>query len=64
MNAITKTDTSVNVNYETVDQVGIGVIGILSAIIGTWGVACLIGGLCQYGIVGMIKGWVSAITGI
>ena len=45
------------------DQVGIGVITIMSALIGTWGVACLIGGLSQYGIVGMAKGWLTAVMG-
>ncbi len=44
-------------------QVGIGVITILSALIGTWGVACLIGGLSQYGIVGLAKGWLTAVMG-
>ena len=44
-------------------QVGIGIITILSALIGTWGVACLIGGLSQYGFTGMIKGWFTAVIG-
>ncbi|MCB2183544.1 MAG: hypothetical protein KQH63_16035 [Desulfobulbaceae bacterium] len=45
-------------------QVGIGIITILSAMIGTWGVACLIGGLSQYGVTGMVKGWISAVMGL
>ncbi len=45
------------------DQVGIGVITIMSALIGTWGVACLVGGLSQYGIVGLAKGWLTAVMG-
>ncbi|MFZ5758206.1 MAG: hypothetical protein ACOY32_01085 [Thermodesulfobacteriota bacterium] len=44
-------------------QVGIGIIGLLSAMIGTWGLACLLGGLAQYGVIGMIKGWISAVFG-
>lgn len=44
-------------------QVGVGIIMVLSALIGTWGVACLIGGLSQYGVTGMIKGWLSAVMG-
>jgi hypothetical protein len=64
MNATAKTTTTVQAHeQESVGQVGIGLIGILSAMIGTWGVACLISGICQYGIVGMIKGWVSAVMG-
>ncbi len=45
------------------DQVGIGVITVLSALIGTWAVACLIGGISQYGIVGLAKGWLTAVMG-
>lgn len=44
-------------------QIGIGIITILSVLIGTWGVACLIGGLSQYGVTGMIKGWFTAVMG-
>lgn len=44
-------------------QVGLGVILVLSALIGVWGVACLLSGIAQYGITGMIKGWLSAIMG-
>jgi len=64
MNATAKTTTTVQAHeQDSAAQVGIGLIGILSAMIGTWGVACLISGICQYGIVGMIKGWVSAVMG-
>jgi hypothetical protein len=64
MNAIAKTTTTVQAHeQESVSQIGIGLIGLLSAMIGTWGVACLISGICQYGIAGMIKGWVSAVMG-
>lgn len=45
------------------DQVGIGVITIMSAVIGTWATACFISGLSQYGIVGLAKGWLSAVMG-
>ncbi|MFH1217593.1 MAG: hypothetical protein V1706_13945 [Pseudomonadota bacterium] len=44
-------------------QVGIGIIALLSAMIGTWGAACLISGLSQYGVTGMIQGWISAVFG-
>ena len=64
MNTTTKTNTSVTAGNCEVDQVGIGVIGVLSALIGTWGIACLVGGIYQYGMVGMLKGWISAVMGI
>ncbi|MEW6290430.1 MAG: hypothetical protein AB1545_11315 [Thermodesulfobacteriota bacterium] len=64
MKAIAKTTTTVQAHeQESVSKIGIGLIGLLSAMIGTWGVACLISGICQYGIAGMIKGWVSAVMG-
>jgi hypothetical protein len=64
MNVTAKTTTTAQTHeQESVAHVGIGLIGILSAMIGTWGVACLIRGISQYGIVGMIKGWLSAVIG-
>ncbi len=45
------------------DQVGIGIITVLSALIGIWGVACFVGGVSQYGIVGLAKGWLTAVMG-
>ncbi len=45
------------------DQVGIGIIAVLSALIGAWAIACLIGGLSQYGMVGLAKGWLTAVMG-
>ncbi len=44
-------------------QVSIGVIATLSALIGIWATACLFSGIAQYGVVGMIKGWVGAVLG-
>jgi hypothetical protein len=65
MKATARITTAMDIHeQESVDQIGIGLIGIISAMIGTWGVACLVSGLCQYGIAGMIRGWISAITGI
>jgi len=49
--------------HESIDQIGIGIIGVMSALIGTWGVACLISGIAQYGIAGVIRGWFSAVMG-
>ncbi len=64
MNVTAKTTATAQAHeQEAIPQIGIGLIVILSALIGTWGVACLIGGISQYGIAGMIQGWVSAIMG-
>ncbi len=46
-----------------VSQVGIGVIAILAAMIGIWGVACLFGGIAQSGVGELINGYITAVTG-
>lgn len=45
-------------------QVGVGLVTIVSAMIGIWGIACLISGLSQFGVIGMIRGWIAAVMGI
>ena len=41
-----------------------GVIMVLAALIGIWGVACLIGGMVNSGGVGeLLSGYFSAVTG-
>lgn len=65
--ATTNQETQVQVQEsisQSSAQVGIGIIAIVSAMIGMWGIACLIGGLSQYGVTGMVKGWLSAVMGI
>ena len=45
-------------------EVGIGVITVLAALIGIWGIACLFGGIVQSGGIGeLLNGYLSAITG-
>ncbi|GAB4345191.1 MAG: hypothetical protein Kow0089_22150 [Desulfobulbaceae bacterium] len=45
-------------------EVGIGVIAVLAALIGIWGIACLVGGIAQSGGIGeLINGYVTAVTG-
>jgi len=44
-------------------EVGIGIVTILAALIGIWGIACLIGGIANEGLIELLNGWVSAITG-
>ncbi len=40
---------------------GIGIV--LAAIVGLWGLACLIGGIASSGIGGVIVGYIKAVTG-
>lgn len=44
-------------------QVGIGIVTILAALIGIWGIACLIGGIANEGLIELVNGWISAVTG-
>ena len=58
----TRKDVRTDVGYETsrfVNTVGL----IAAALVGLWGAACLIGGLADAGLVGLVKGFVSAVTG-
>jgi len=45
-------------------EVGMGIIMVLAALIGIWGIACLIGGIVNSGGVGeLLNGYISAVTG-
>ena len=59
----TRTETKVDVAQET-GQYAVKAIGVLSALIGAWGMACLIGGLASSGAAGLLQGYVSALTGM
>jgi hypothetical protein len=36
----------------------------MAGLIGVWGLACLVSAVTQTGLLGMVRGWVSAVTGI
>lgn len=67
---LNKTTANVQkINQEAVSegasQAGVGIILTLAGIIGTWSVACIIGGLVNAGGVGpMARAWFSAVTGM
>jgi hypothetical protein len=45
-------------------EVGMGIIVVLAALIGIWGIACLVGGLVNSGgIADLLGGYISAVTG-
>jgi len=59
----TRNDVRPDVGYETSKFVyGVGLTA--AALIGLWGAACMIGGLANVGPVGLIKGFISAVTGV
>ena len=56
--------TSIDKMVRDTSQVGMGVIMVLAALIGIWGIACLIGGIANSGgIADLLSGYLSAITG-
>ncbi len=69
--AKTRMETRVDVGRKIETGVGletskytVRVIGALSALIGIWGLACLIGGLASSGFGGLLQGYVTAVTGM
>lgn len=46
-----------------ISEVSMGVIMVLAALIGIWGIACLFGGIAQGGIGDLISGYITAVTG-
>jgi len=55
--------TNVDKLANDASQIGVGVIAVLAALIGIWGIACLIGGIANEGVLEMVSGYFSAITG-
>jgi hypothetical protein len=59
---IKKSETKIDVAQET-SKFTIRAVMTMAALIGTWAMACLIGGLASGGVGNMIKGYISAIIG-
>lgn len=56
--------TSVDKMTRDASEVGMGVILVLAALIGIWGIVCLFGGIVNSGGIGeLLNGWLSAVTG-
>lgn len=56
--------TNVDKLTRDASEVGIGVITVLAALIGIWGIACLVGAVANEGLFDMIRGYMSAVTGM
>lgn len=56
--------TSVDKMTRDASEVGMGVVMVLAALIGIWGIACLVGGIANSGGVGeLLNGYFAAVTG-
>lgn len=60
---ITNENTTVDVTEEVM-SFSLKVGAVLSALVGIWGVTCLLAGLINAGPLGMLKGYLSAVTGL
>lgn len=59
----TRKDVRADVGYET-SKFAFGVGLTTAALIGLWGAACMIGGLANTGLIGLVKGFFTAVTGV
>ena len=39
------------------------IVAVSAVLIGLWAAACLIGGIAEHGVGGLVQGWISAVTG-
>jgi len=49
---------------EGTSQAGIGILMALAVLVGVWGLACLVGGIYESGILGIVRGWGAAVSGM
>ncbi len=64
---ITKTNTTVHETSSAVDtasRTSMVVMSAFSGMVGLWAVACFVGAMASNGPAGLIKGLVTAVTGI
>ena len=68
MNTAAKTKTATiataQVGVDTVTKASITIMGATSALIGLWAVGCIISAMISAGPIGLIMGWLSAVTGM
>jgi len=64
MSATTKTQTraTTDAGYEA-SRFAVNAFMGTAALIGLWGMACLIGGLATSGFGGLLRGFITAVTG-
>lgn len=57
--------TGLDQTTQGASQVGMGIILALAALVGVWGVACLVGGIAKSGsLVEMGRGFLTAVMGM
>lgn len=46
---------------EGTSQAGLGVLIALATLVGVWGLGCLISGMANNGVMGLLRGWLTAV---
>ena len=59
-----QTRTQTQAGLDSVSKGSVAAMGGISALIGLWAVACFAGAMVSSGPLGLVKGWVSAVTGM
>ena len=59
----TTNQTRTDLNHE-ISQFIFTIVSATALLIGLWGAACLISGLVSNGVFAMVRGYISAITGM
>ena len=57
-----RTETNIDARYEA-SRFALHTGMAMAAVIGIWGIACLIGGLATNGFGGLLRGFITAVTG-
>ena len=63
VNTNTWAEEKTDVGHEA-SRFGLNIIIAMATLIGLWGTACLIGGLANNGVGGMLRGYLTELTGI
>ncbi len=59
---INKEETKTDIGHET-SKFTVGIVMAMAGLIGIWAISCLVGGIASAGLGGLVKGFISAITG-
>ena len=58
------TDSSAQAGIDTVSKGSMITMGVVSALVGIWAVACLVSAIAEGGPIELIKGWFTAVLGV
>ncbi len=61
---LTKATHDTQADLNKASKIGLGMVLSFAGLIGAWGVACMIAALSSQGIGGVVKGFLTAITGM